>query len=478
MNVIWAKRWPIIGVALVAVAVRTAALGWTPLWTDELFTRFYPRMGFDYLWGEGFRAEPTSPLYYSLIAATERLFGVSTWSLRLPSMVGSLASIVLAWSLGRELFGRPGASLLAALFLALAPINVFYAAEARAYALQGAAIGLALLGFARLLRGSPGLGLYATGAVLAVWLHPTSGAVVVSFNLVALACVGTIGRAALIRWLGVNAVVGLLCLPLVPAVLWPAGGGTATDWIPALNRWSLEIVLGETLAGPAIGSRAPVVAEWGVAVLAALMLLPPWRPGMRVFVVLALVPALALILMIGISAGKPVLLNRTLAWLALPLSVALGGLLSQRPAVLGGAVAAAAAAALLVQAERGAAAKEDWPGLFAQMGDLSPPTMLVLAAHTPPAAVAVYAPGAAAPVRLDDGKPPMPETTVIPRLFGTPTISLADMAAAIRAGRNTWLIYRRSEWPWVQHELAQLPTPVQTLQSEPGTNPALRAVRW
>ena len=196
------------------------------------------------------------------------------------------------------------------------------------------------------------------------------------------------------------------------------------------------------------------------------------------FVVLAVVPAVALALMIGISVVKPILLNRTLAWLVLPLAVALGGLLSRRPTVLGVMGVAAAVIGLVLQAGRGAAAKEDWPGLFAQMGDLSPPSLVVLAPHTPPAAMAVYAPDASPPVRLDDGKPPMPETTVIPRLFGTPTVSLAAVATAIQAGRSVWFIYRRSEYKWVQRELAALPPPVRTLQSEPGSNPALRAVQW
>lgn len=478
VKVVWARQAPIVAVALIAIAVRIAALGWTPLWTDELFTRFYPQAGLRYLWGEGFRTEPTPPLYYSLIAGMEWLFGSAAAPLRLPSLVGSLVSVGLAWLLGRELFRRQGPALLAALLLAVSPINVFYAAEARAYALQCAAIGVALFGFARVLRGETGMGLYAAGAVAAAWLHPTSGVVLVSCNLVALVCAGTLGRATLIRWLLANLLVAVMCLPLAWAVLWSTNGGAATDWVPALNRWSLETVLGETLAGPAIGRPATLVAEGGAVALAALLLIPPWRPGWRPLVVLVAVPAVALALMIGISEVKPILLNRTLAWLALPLSVVLGGVLSRRPVVLGMAVVAATAGALAVQAGRGAAAKEDWPGLFAQMGDLSPPTTLVLAPHSSPAAVAVYAPEAAAPVRLDDGKPPVPETTVIPRLFGTKTVSLAALEAAIRSGRNVWLIYRRSEWPWVQHQLARLPAPARTLQSEPGSNPALRAVQW
>ena len=182
--------------------------------------------------------------------------------------------------------------------------------------------------------------------------------------------------------------------------------------------------------------------------------------------------------MIGISAIKPILLSRTLAWLLLPLAVSLGAILSRRAVVIGVVVVGALASALFVQIERGAALKEDWRGLFAQMADLAPPALVVLAPHAPPGAVAVYAPAARDPVRLDDGLPPVPETTIMPRLFGTTTITHAELAAAIGGGRPVWFVYRRPEYAWVQHELAGLPPPDGAVQSEVGANPALRALYW
>ena len=145
--------WPIAAVSVIAVAVRLYRLDDVSLWTDELFTRFYPDAGLAYLWTDGLRTEPTSPLYYTLIWAVERLAGSAAWVVRAPSVAGVAGGVWLAWSLGRELFGRAGPGVLAGLLLALAPIDVLYAQEARSYALQGAALGLALLGFARVLRG-------------------------------------------------------------------------------------------------------------------------------------------------------------------------------------------------------------------------------------------------------------------------------------------------------------------------------------
>ena len=248
------RWWPALLIAAIAVAVRLYRLDDVSLWTDELFTRSYPDAGLSYLWTEGLRTEPTSPLYYTLIWAVERVFGSAAWALRLPSVAGSLAGVWLAWALGRELFGRSRQALIAALLLALAPVDVFYAQEARAYALQGAALGLALLGLARVLRGASGLTLYVVGATLAIWLHPTSVAAVAAINVAALASFVRPGtpwdRPALLRCLAASLVVAILCAPLLPAMT-GSDGGAATSWIPALSRWSLESVIGQTLAGPA-----------------------------------------------------------------------------------------------------------------------------------------------------------------------------------------------------------------------------------
>ncbi|MDT7952446.1 MAG: glycosyltransferase family 39 protein [Acetobacteraceae bacterium] len=473
--------WPYLLVAALAVALRLYRLDDVPLWTDEMFTRFYPQAGLGYLWSEGLRTEPTSPLYYTLIWVVERVVGSESWALRGLSVAGSLAGVGLAGLLGWELFGRTAPALLAALLLALAPIDVFYAQEARAYALQGAALGLALLGFARVLRGASGLALYAAGAILAIWLHPTSVAAVAAFNGAALASAWGPGRLldrpAMLRWFGANVLVAAACAILVPSMIAP-NAGAATSWVPALTRWSLESVIGQTLAGPALASSAQRVAEGAVLAFAALALLPPWRPGRRAITVLVLVPGLTLALMIGVSLGKPVLLSRTLAWLLIPLAVALGGILSRRPAALGIAAVAVVAAALVLQLGRIATLKEDWRGLFARMPGLASPTLIVLAPHSPPGAVALYASGASPPVRLDDGGPPVPETVVMPRLFGTETISGAAFEQAIASGRSVWLIFRRPEYEWAHRELAGLPPPKRVVQSEPGSNPAIWAMQW
>ena len=152
----------------------------------------------------------------------------------------------------------------------------------------------------------------------------------------------------------------------------------------------------------------------------------------------------------------------------IPLAVLLGDILSRRLAVVGVVVVGIVAAGLAVQVQHVATLKEDWRGLFAQMPDFAPPAMIVLAPHSPPGAVAVYAPQAGKPVRLDDGGPPVPETVVIPRLFGTQTIDHDALAQAIQAGKPVWFIYRRPEFAWARKELAGLPPPKRTFKASRG----------
>ncbi len=421
-----AAKW--LGVALLlAAALRLNGLDAAPLWTDELFTLFYPKAGIGFMWTEGLRLEPTSPLYYTLIAGVEHVMGESAWALRLPSVLGSLLTVWFVALLTRELWPRPMAPVIAAVLLALAPLEITYAQEARSYALQAATLAFASLSFARFLRqpqSTRALVGYAIAAALSVYLHMTSIVAAVAFNVTALLAAmwgePRLDGRALRRWVLANAAATVACVPLLPILLSPVIA-SATSWMPNFSRWTLEAALGSALAGPAVGTHAMVAAEILVPLLAALLLLPPWRPGRRAVLVLAVVPGIFLVTMIASTAlGRKVLLDRTLLWMLAPLAAALGDVLARRPKPLGGAILCFAALATGLHLARFDSVRENWPNILAALPGLRPPAMLVLAPHTSPAAIALYAPpGAPTPVRLDDGGAPVPESSVIPRVLGT-----------------------------------------------------------
>lgn len=473
----------LLAIFVLAAVLRLYHLGETSLWTDEFFTEFYPKTGLGFMWGQGLRLEPTPPLYNSMILLTERVFGETPFLLRFPSLIGSMAGIVLAGLLARELFGSGASMVGAVLLLALCPTDIFYAQEARAYALQGAALALALLGFARVLRepnSVPALGLYALGAALAIYFHLTSVLAVAAINLAFLAgLVGRtplLGRRALWPWLGANALIGLACLPLAPAVL-SSSTATATVWIPAITRWSVESVIGVTLFGPALTGRAMMLAEVGVVAVAVLLILPPWRPGRRALLVLALVPAVFLALMIGISLKKPILLSRTVAWLWIPLAVMLGDLVARRGRLIGAGVLALFLVGAGLHLSEVDTLKENWKGLLARLPALGAPTLVVLAPTSSPAALALYAPEAGQAVILDDGLPEIVESTVVPAMFGTPRMSFAKLRETIQSGRPVWVVTRRALVEYVEQATAGLPSPKAIVTEGEGTI-ELRAMRW
>ena len=87
--------------------------------------------------------EKTPPLHFALAWAAAHI-GDPTWSVRLPSLLSGIALVPLGYALGLRTAGR-AAGLVAAAILALQPYSMFYATEARAYAVVALLAGLSTL---------------------------------------------------------------------------------------------------------------------------------------------------------------------------------------------------------------------------------------------------------------------------------------------------------------------------------------------
>lgn len=167
---------PFFCILALTLLLRWYHIDYLSLWGDELFSRYYYElMGPSYMVGPGLIEEPTPPLYYFLLECWMGLFGGSETGMRSLSVTASLLAGIVAYLLGEELGGRRLA-LLGMLLFALCPTAIFYAQEARAYALTTAVAGVALLGIAHFLR-EPcelrGLRYYFGGALVATYLHAT-----------------------------------------------------------------------------------------------------------------------------------------------------------------------------------------------------------------------------------------------------------------------------------------------------------------
>ncbi len=122
-----------VGLILVALAVRVPKLGATNLWLDEANSWLLAKYSLPTLLAN-IRASPGSPLYFVLLKLWVLLFGESERALRSLSLVVSLALIPVTYTLGARTISRR-AGLLGALLLACAPMQIYYAQEARVYML-------------------------------------------------------------------------------------------------------------------------------------------------------------------------------------------------------------------------------------------------------------------------------------------------------------------------------------------------------
>jgi 4-amino-4-deoxy-L-arabinose transferase-like glycosyltransferase len=212
--------------------LRLATLGSQSLWYDEAFTPVHVlREGLGVTLHNVVHTENTPPLWYVLEWAFTRVLGEGAVALRLLSALAGIATVPVAWAIGRELQGPPTrrAAIVTAALVATCPLFVWYSQEARAYGLFVFMASLALLCFLRAL------------------VHPTNrrrGAFALAASLALLTHYFAVFLVApMIVWLlwshRVRALVAIVPPILVGAALIPlivAQGGHGTQWI---GEWEL-----------------------------------------------------------------------------------------------------------------------------------------------------------------------------------------------------------------------------------------------
>ncbi len=128
--------WPLLALLallLLAFALRVYRLPAQSLWYDEGVSWYLTRMSLPALtvWTAN---DIQPPLYYYLLWLWVRLAGTSEYALRFPSVFFGVLTLPSLWIAARRLLGRR-AAWLAILLLALSPLHVYYAQEARMYTL-------------------------------------------------------------------------------------------------------------------------------------------------------------------------------------------------------------------------------------------------------------------------------------------------------------------------------------------------------
>ncbi|MBE0691064.1 MAG: glycosyltransferase family 39 protein, partial [Anaerolineae bacterium] len=122
-----------IAILLLALAVRFHLLGAQSLWNDEGNAYVQATRSFSEIADHAAR-DIHPPGYYWLLAAWRGLAGETEFALRALSTFASVVSIAFAYALGKRLYGFV-AGMTAALVIALNTSSIYYAQEARMYAL-------------------------------------------------------------------------------------------------------------------------------------------------------------------------------------------------------------------------------------------------------------------------------------------------------------------------------------------------------
>jgi 4-amino-4-deoxy-L-arabinose transferase-like glycosyltransferase len=475
-------------VMVLALALRLLHLDLISLWSDELFSRYYVDLfGLRFVWGSGLRLEPTPPLYYMILDGWIAVFGDSPAALRSLSVVASVAVIPIVYQLARE-FGSRRQALLSILLLALSPMAIYFAQEARVYAMLMIPVSIVLLSVARFLREPrtrSNLIWYALAGVVGVYCHPTFPIFLVSCNIVVIWFLlrsGTpdLGRC-LAGWIAANAVIALAGLPEAIAMTGGASAGVLS-YIPPLQFRNIVSSLSALVTGLATNARFPggLLALALLSVLGVALWLRP--PGRRELAVTILVPSVYFLVVILISLKQPMLLPRILCWMTIPLSLVIARALflpsrARIPvAVVSGLVLVVG---LTWQIAFSDTTKEAWrDALGTVSSDLARADLVVVAPASDPLVLTYYTPTVTHLRMWDDGVQSYLENTIIPDRLGIARLTTDALLHEIRTGHPIWLIangeYERS----LPALLEQAPAPTYRADRFCGNHACVAVLAW
>ncbi len=229
---------PAIGLlTLVGAGLRFSGLGARDFWFDESCTFRYVQNLFDWPEDSNLLVESTNLPYYLALRGWVALFGSSEACYRSLSALAAMLTIPLLGLVARRLAGRL-AGVVCALLVAFHPLHIYYAHEARAYALWVLCLVGAMFLLVEAVRRQRWTwwAMYGLCTLLCLHLH--------YFTLywvpATMACVylAENRRKVGMQWVVTTAAVALGFLPYFLTAVWPAsrqGGGAwiAPTWEPA-----------------------------------------------------------------------------------------------------------------------------------------------------------------------------------------------------------------------------------------------------
>lgn len=120
-----------LSIFVFAVAFYIFNIGFSDLWSDEVYTKTMVDGSFPDLFAK-LRNDLHPPLYYLALRLFTYVFGLNAISLRLFSVIGVLSTLFLGYFAGQGVFGKKGALYFCLMLLSI-PMLASYSHEARMY---------------------------------------------------------------------------------------------------------------------------------------------------------------------------------------------------------------------------------------------------------------------------------------------------------------------------------------------------------
>ena len=226
-------------ILLIAIVLRAYKLNFRSLWMDELFSvsDTNPAYSFSKVWNNHlFTTHP--PFNYIIQWVWYKIFGYNDLQARIPPMIFGVLSVLAIFFLVRELTTKKTA-LIASFLLAINIYHIEYSQEARSYSLLCLMAIISFYFFVKSIQTSKPIFyclLVITGTFL-VYTHYTGifllvAQAIIIAGLIFISDIDT-KKAAYLG--GLYMVILLLCIPLIPSVVWLKKSGIGADGIPTSN---------------------------------------------------------------------------------------------------------------------------------------------------------------------------------------------------------------------------------------------------
>lgn len=321
------KKIYLLGILVIAAALRWYNNVAVSLWHDEAFSALYIKYG----WGEMMHRiilDVHPPLYYLVLRIWSYMFGDTLASLRTLSIILGVMTVWAGYLFVKKAFKSVNLGLIAALFLAINPFQIQYALEARMYTLGTFIVMFSSWLLLRALesRRKKDWVYYGIFAAAAFYTHYYLLFSVAAQALYALFVIFKNGdwRATFKENQLVNIVLSgivaiILYLPWVPALLEQVTRVAGGFWIPPMDRWSIPSTIWKISFGGDIINHNSLIVWTIVAVGLVCYFLKKYKDQEKWLVALGLIiPFLAAI---ALSIRSDIYLDRYFVFASLSMSI-------------------------------------------------------------------------------------------------------------------------------------------------------------